>query len=517
MPHSAPSASPDRSTRWSARRWVRRETGPGRCSPCARDSAPTRRAAVIGDSPADVAMARAAGAGLVVGVRSGSDGRDLPDADVVIDSVAELLALLGARPRGDPRQRPWAAPHATLRCGVRQARVALVPVGYRRATHRTVPFPNGRRPPSTDGHARRPPDARRIARRRCRRVPPRPRSPPRCHPADVTGDPRAPRTIPRGPTRSTPCAGSPPRSAAGVTLTGLFDDVIDEAFALFGVDRAGLWRYDADRDARSRSPPTVASPGDHRAIARLPRDARTTGMDAIRDRRVRVLDRAMRSTTAAPSDGATARSASGSCASCRSCSATTPLGLLVLYHRETYALARRRARAGPGVRRPHGDGDRRGSAWPNRTRTLADRLTSIAELAGRLEPPPRSRGASPARSSRRRSGLIDHDTIRVYRVDHDTGMCEPIAFEGTFLGRAETRHPETPARADRQGPDGLGRRARSPAPARRRARRPARIVVVGDRRARVDAHRPDGPGGGRPRRDRRVRHRRRTASTPTTR
>ena len=28
----------------------------------------------------------------------------------------------------------------------------------------------------------------------------------------------------------------------------------------------------------------------------------------------------------------------------------------------------------------------------------------------------------------------DHDTIRVYRVDHETGMCEPLAFEGTFLG-----------------------------------------------------------------------------------
>jgi hypothetical protein len=30
--------------------------------------------------------------------------------------------------------------------------------------------------------------------------------------------------------------------------------------------------------------------------------------------------------------------------------------------------------------------------------------------------------------------LIAHETIRVYRVDHAAGICEPIAFEGTFLG-----------------------------------------------------------------------------------
>ncbi len=30
--------------------------------------------------------------------------------------------------------------------------------------------------------------------------------------------------------------------------------------------------------------------------------------------------------------------------------------------------------------------------------------------------------------------LIAHDTIRVYRVDHATQLCEPIAFQGQFLG-----------------------------------------------------------------------------------
>jgi phosphoglycolate phosphatase len=51
------------------------------------------RVAVIGDTPADIAMGRIAGAGRVVGVRSGL-GRDddLADADTIIDSVGVLLA-----------------------------------------------------------------------------------------------------------------------------------------------------------------------------------------------------------------------------------------------------------------------------------------------------------------------------------------------------------------------------------------------------------------------------------------
>jgi phosphoglycolate phosphatase len=49
------------------------------------------RVAVVGDSPADIAMARAAGAGRVIGVLTGvGSPADLSDADVVVESVAEL-------------------------------------------------------------------------------------------------------------------------------------------------------------------------------------------------------------------------------------------------------------------------------------------------------------------------------------------------------------------------------------------------------------------------------------------
>jgi phosphoglycolate phosphatase len=53
-----------------------------------------QRTAVVGDSPADLEMARAAGAGLVIGVLTGVGGRDdlAPLADIVIDSVEAFLA-----------------------------------------------------------------------------------------------------------------------------------------------------------------------------------------------------------------------------------------------------------------------------------------------------------------------------------------------------------------------------------------------------------------------------------------
>ena len=61
---------------------------------CERMNIDPSRVMVIGDTTADLKMARAAGAGLVVGVLSGvSSARDLVEfADVLIDSVDEMHA-----------------------------------------------------------------------------------------------------------------------------------------------------------------------------------------------------------------------------------------------------------------------------------------------------------------------------------------------------------------------------------------------------------------------------------------
>jgi phosphoglycolate phosphatase len=61
---------------------------------CAALGVAPGRTAVVGDAPADLAMARAAGAGLTIGVLSGvGAAADLePLADVVIASVDRLRA-----------------------------------------------------------------------------------------------------------------------------------------------------------------------------------------------------------------------------------------------------------------------------------------------------------------------------------------------------------------------------------------------------------------------------------------
>jgi diguanylate cyclase (GGDEF)-like protein len=218
-------------------------------------------------------------------------------------------------------------------------------------------------------------------------------------------------------------------------LAGLFDDIIDEAFGLFGVDRAGLWTYDAS----STLPLTLAAqrgltPVILDAVGQLPRDASTAGMTALRTRRVRVLDRGFRSTT--PVLRQVYRSMGvGSICFVPLIFGDEVLGLLVLYHREAYrwtSTERSLARA---------FGDQMaiaiGSArLAESRRSLAERLASIAELAARLSGL-HDRTAIAWAIVAEAKRLIEHDTIRVYWVDHAAGLCEPIAFEGTFLGRTD--------------------------------------------------------------------------------
>ncbi|HET7703070.1 MAG TPA: diguanylate cyclase, partial [Candidatus Limnocylindrales bacterium] len=68
-------------------------------------------------------------------------------------------------------------------------------------------------------------------------------------------------------------------------------------------------------------------------------------------------------------------------------------------------------------------------------RSLAARLEAVQDLAVRLN---RTRGLSDVADLlvEGTERLIEHDSIRVYRIDHEAGWCEPIAFKGTILGSA---------------------------------------------------------------------------------
>jgi diguanylate cyclase (GGDEF)-like protein len=263
-------------------------------------------------------------------------------------------------------------------------------------------------------------DSRRPDRGRRRRPAARP-TPEPARPASSVGGPRA---------------DALRRIAARVSgrhdLRRLFDDVIDESFSLFGVERAGLWRYDA-------TAPTPLSLAASRglsddiveAISRLPHDAKTAGMAAIHERRVRVLDPSMRTTVASLREIYQQIGVRSVCY-VPIVFGDEPLGLLVLYHADEYAWTQEELE----LARAFGDhmATAIGSArLAESRRTLADRLKSIAELAGRLShihEIDEIAEAIVAESQR----LIEHDTIRVYLVDREAGVCEPIAFKGTFLG-----------------------------------------------------------------------------------
>ena len=257
-----------------------------------------------------------------------------------------------------------------------------------------------------------------------------------------------------GPTRS---AGSPSKVSGRRDVARLFDDIIDEAFGLFGVDRAGLWLYDRNAaHALSLGAERGLSAEIIDAIGTLPPDAPTTGMEALRRGRVRVLDRAMRHTT--PELRAVYRSI-GVRTVCYVplIFGDEPLGLLVLYHRESYAWTpdeRALARAfGDQMATAIG-----GARLADSRRTLADRLSSIAELTGRLGQLDDFEAIAWAIVAEAKR-LTQHDTIRVYRVDHETGMCEPLAFEGTMFG-STTPADRQAAHRGRPRPDRLGRGAR---------------------------------------------------------
>jgi diguanylate cyclase (GGDEF)-like protein len=215
-------------------------------------------------------------------------------------------------------------------------------------------------------------------------------------------------------------------------LPGLFEDIIDEAFSLFGVDRAALWLYDEE----AQRPLSLAAQRGLdaeiiEAISNVASDAVTAGMDALRNRRVRVLDRGMRNTTPALR-AVYRRTGVRSVCFVPIVFGDETLGLLVLYHPEAYdwtAEEQTLARA---------FGDQMATAigtarLADSRRNLAVRLTSIAELGSRLSHL-RDEEAIAWAIVAEAKHLTEHDTIRVYRVDHARGMCEPLAFEGMLLG-----------------------------------------------------------------------------------
>jgi diguanylate cyclase (GGDEF)-like protein/excisionase family DNA binding protein len=221
--------------------------------------------------------------------------------------------------------------------------------------------------------------------------------------------------------------------SGSLDLQTLFEDVIEDSMALFSVDRVGLWLYDESRPR----PLTLAA---HRGVSAeildwvstLSADATNAGLHAIRSRTVVVLRDAVTDARFPAVHEVYARDGIGSVCLVPIVFRDQALGLLVLYNgsiRDWTADETELARS---------FADQMAVAIENArlydsVQSLAARLRAIHELALRLNRI-RDLDGIAAVIVEGTERLIKHDTIRVYRVDAATRMCEPIAFKGTFGG-----------------------------------------------------------------------------------
>ncbi len=217
--------------------------------------------------------------------------------------------------------------------------------------------------------------------------------------------------------------------STSLELDEVFRDVLDSSRTLFGSDAAALWLL-----APGRHPLKLAAhqdlPADMiAAVEATTRDDPTLGLRAVNERRSIVLDRP---DTMHDFADINAREGYRVVNFVPLVVCDEALGLLVLYHRTPYdwtpdeldlcttfanqmAIAVANARLFNSVRE--------GAARLRAIQDLSARLNRIQEMEGIGE-------AIVAEADK----LIGHDTIRVYRVDHVTQTCDPIAFQGEFTG-----------------------------------------------------------------------------------
>jgi diguanylate cyclase (GGDEF)-like protein len=218
-----------------------------------------------------------------------------------------------------------------------------------------------------------------------------------------------------------------------IDLETLFADVVADAMDLFALARIGLWRYQAGRG----HPLTLAA--QHGLsdevlgwVSSLKPDDATAGLMAIRDGDVVTLADTLVETPTDEVRDMYARNGIRSVCFAPMIFRDEPVGLLVLYQDAIHVWSDEETALARGL------ADQMATAVGNArlndsVRSLAARLEAVQDLAVRLN---RTRGLTEIAELiiEGTEQLIEHDTIRVYRIDHSTGWCEPVAFRGTFGG-----------------------------------------------------------------------------------
>ena len=220
------------------------------------------------------------------------------------------------------------------------------------------------------------------------------------------------------------------------TLQPVFEEVLENSQRLFHADRAGLWLWHPTREhplelvARRDFPDDIAQ-----RVMNATGDSNLAGFESLRREKVLVFRDATDSRITPEMREVYAQNGIASLCFVPAIFRGAPLALLVLYHDRRYDWAPEEE----ALARSFGDtiataiGNARLMAS---VEDLAARLRAIQDLSARLSGIQDVRGIGETIVSEARS-LIAYDTVRVYRVDHQSGWCEPIAFQGVFMGRPD--------------------------------------------------------------------------------
>lgn len=220
-------------------------------------------------------------------------------------------------------------------------------------------------------------------------------------------------------------------------LDRLFGEVLENTTRLFHSDRAGLWIWNPNDErpltlAAGRGVPDEIV----RTVESATIDSNLAGVRALLADEIATYDDVGDAGITAEMREAYAQQGICALTFIPASFRGDPLALIVLYHREPQAWSA----SDLALARSFGDtvalaiGNARLLAS---VADLAARLRGVQDLSERLSGIQDVRGIGEAIVSEA-GQLIDFETIRVYRVDHESGWCEPIAFEGTFMG---TRNP----------------------------------------------------------------------------
>ena len=224
-------------------------------------------------------------------------------------------------------------------------------------------------------------------------------------------------------------------------LGRIFEDVLRHSMDLFGAERAGLWTVeDGERPFRLAAQRGLASAfieaiaGASRGATPVsPRGPGQAAWRAVAERRAQVIE-----SRPVPSRAGRPRARqvdTGTDCYVPVVVLDEPLGLLVLSHAAHHTwspddldlIASFAGQMAVTIQNARLYG---------RVQAFAARLEAIKDLAGNLNRIHEVAAIGQAIVAEIRK-LFDSDTARVYTVDHATGMCEPIAFGGVFLGTAD--------------------------------------------------------------------------------